>query len=353
MCEFYFLLSSNRFRQLLQSFLELQGEFLVAFLADRLHVKLHKLVLESELGVAGGAGEAVDTPGLVQGRHHISFNYTVAVIANVSKQLIVVGLAVGQALAFIVAVSQERFFTLSTNKMLHVPLFAHGVDHTALDGSPAGSADRDTHLIVTGQTVQLALQLTGVSSQLLPAVGAVEVVRVVRVVLKKQWSFINNGVTLLTDVFPQAPGFLPVVAWTTQVSASIFDKPHVCENSLADVAAETVRVPAVVHGFDHSANDELSTLMTAGRKEHLEIMFAVFSSLELVEESLGELLETLGAHEALLVVQLAVTVDDLLGRSEATFTALTHGVGQSVGHVKFSVKITKLLINFHIAFPSL
>lgn len=51
---------------------------------------------------------------------------------------------------------------------LHVPLFTHGVDHTALDGASAGPADGDAHLVVAGQTVELALQLPGVSSQLLP-----------------------------------------------------------------------------------------------------------------------------------------------------------------------------------------
>ena len=53
----------------------------------------------------------------------------------------------------------------------------------------------------------------------------------------------------------------------------------------------------------------------------------------LIEESLWELLETLGADEALLVVQLPVAVDDLLCRGEATLAAFTHGVGQGVGHV--------------------
>lgn len=56
----------SQFRQLLQTLLQLQGEFLVAFLAHRLHVKLHKLVLQCELDVAGGAGEAVHTPSLVE-----------------------------------------------------------------------------------------------------------------------------------------------------------------------------------------------------------------------------------------------------------------------------------------------
>lgn len=52
-------------------------------------------------------------------------------------------------------------------KYLHVPLFAHGIDHAALDGSPAGAADRHAQLIVTRQTVQLTPQLPGFGRQLL------------------------------------------------------------------------------------------------------------------------------------------------------------------------------------------
>lgn len=44
-------------------------------------------------------------------------------------------------------------------------------------------------------------------------------------------------------------------------------------------------------------------------------------------------METLGAHEALLVVKFPVTVDYLLQGGEATLAALAHGVSQSVGHV--------------------
>lgn len=53
--------------------------------------------------------------------------------------------------------------------------------------------------------------------RVVPAVVAVEVVRVVGVVLEQQRLLLNDGVTLLTDVLAQAPSFLPVVAWTTQV----------------------------------------------------------------------------------------------------------------------------------------
>lgn len=51
----------------------------------------------------------------------------------------------------------------------------------------------------------------------------------------------------------------------------------------------------------------------------------------LVEESFGELLEALRAHEALLVVQLAVAVDDLLGGGEAALASLAGRVRQGIG----------------------
>lgn len=50
-----------------------------------------------------------------------------------------------------------------------MPLLAHSVNHTALNGSPTGPADGDTHLVVAGQAVELPLQLPGISCQLLTA----------------------------------------------------------------------------------------------------------------------------------------------------------------------------------------
>lgn len=54
---------------------------------------------------------------------------------------------------------------------LDVPLLAHGIYNTPLDGSPAGAADWDTHLVMAGQTVELSLQLSGISCQLLAVNG--------------------------------------------------------------------------------------------------------------------------------------------------------------------------------------
>ena len=41
----------------------------------------------------------------------------------------------------------------------------------------------------------------------------------------------------------------------------------------------------------------------------------------------------MGAHEAVLVVQLSVAVDNTLGGGEAGLAALAHGIGQGIGHV--------------------
>jgi len=54
-----------------------------------------------------------------------------------------------------------------------------------------------------------------------PAVIAVEVVRMVRVILENQRDVINDGLTFLADVLPQTVSLLTVVTWTAQVSVNI------------------------------------------------------------------------------------------------------------------------------------
>lgn len=51
-----------------------------------------------------------------------------------------------------------------------------------------------------------------------PAVVAVEVIRVIRVVLEQQRLLVDDGVALLTDVLAETPSLLSVVARAAQVS---------------------------------------------------------------------------------------------------------------------------------------
>lgn len=62
--------------------------------------------------------------------------------------------------------------------------------------------------------------------------------------------------------------------------------------------------------------------------------FMLLSKLtHLIEKSFWKLLETLSAHETLFMVQLAITVYNLLGGRKTPPAALTSGVSKGIGHV--------------------
>lgn len=102
------------------------------------------------------------------------------------------------------------------------------------------------------------------------------------------------------------------------------EKPNICQNLLVIATHCPLGVfKSVSYCINHlSLDHESYTENTLLRTKYY-----------LIEKSLRKLLETLGAHKALLVVKLPIAVHYLLYRGKATLAALTHGIGQSTGHV--------------------
>jgi len=198
---------------------------------------LIELCFHGHLLVTGGTGKVVDTPGLVEGGEHICLYDLVAHLTKVSKQLVVVGLTVGEPLPLVVAVSKERLLALSTNKVLNVPVLAEGCHHPLFYGAPACATDGDAHLVVAAEAVELiqligrvarsGAHLSSCSCEFLLAAGAGEVVGVVHLAPEPQGVPIYDGVALLAHVLPLTSRFYLSIAVVAEGPALILDEPKV------------------------------------------------------------------------------------------------------------------------------
>ena len=65
-----------------------------------------------------------NSPRLVERPDDVTLDDLVAHVTQIPEQLVVVGLAVGQALALKVAVAQEWLLALGAHKVLHAPVLA-------------------------------------------------------------------------------------------------------------------------------------------------------------------------------------------------------------------------------------
>lgn len=147
-----------------------------------------KLHVEAATFQGGGRHEGSDRQQAnCESPHHVNMPFTVGVTSSLVKRVALKGaLAYSAQVVLHVHVkeggvkTENRYSWISVLKSfnlsiwrfwashLHVPLLAHGIDHTSLNGSPTGSTDGDAHLVVTGQTVELPLQLSSIRRQLLP-----------------------------------------------------------------------------------------------------------------------------------------------------------------------------------------
>lgn len=209
-------------------------------------------------------------------------------------------------------VAKEWLLTLGTDEVLDMPVLAKSSDHSFLDRPSASTTNRDAHLVVAAEAIQVPFDLACLSSKFHTASSAVEMVRVIRLTAELEWHVINDAVALVADVFATGCGLFLCIALMTQSPPSIFDEALVCKRDSADLATETLWVPVVVHGLDYATNNEFATLATAWCEENVEVMLAVLATLKLIEDAFRKWPEALATDEASLVPDFAMGVHNLL-----------------------------------------
>lgn len=87
----------------------------------------------------------------------------------------------------------------------------------------------------------------------------------------------------------------------TEGATAALDETQIGQFDVTLFAAETARMPVLVHRFDHPTDDEFAAFTAARREQHLEVVLAVLASLELEESAVFEDLETLCTPIILLI----------------------------------------------------
>lgn len=294
--------------------------------------------------------------------------------AQISKQLMVMGLAVSQTTLLVVAMSEERLLALGADKMLqsrntmlqnltasnhltthlNMPVLSQRRNDALLDRTPTRATNRNSHPIVAPQAIQLVhivgrvpgtvLHLPGRRVQLDPARGTVKVVPVVDLTPEPQRRIVNHSVALVAHVLAQPNLLLLSVAVVAQRPVLVPDEARIGQRDAAPLARKAIRMPVGGHRLDDAPNHKVVALVAARRKQDVEVLLAVLATLELVENPILELPEALGTtatdpinkdtfftkkkttilHKALSVPQLSVGVDDPLMRFEALVATGTH-----------------------------
>lgn len=96
-------------------------------------------------------------------------------------------------------------------------------------------------------------------------------------------------------MFAHSDGLRVRIAVMAQRLMLVADEARVRQLFVAVFATEAAGMPIRGHRLDHSTNDEFAAFIAARREEHLEVSLAVLATLELVEDSVGERPEALGA----------------------------------------------------------
>lgn len=193
-----------------QSTAQFGWELLVTASAGRAFVIFVEFTSGTQRCITHGAGKVVYTPCFVQCRENITSNDLVAHIAQVSKQLMVMLLAVGKALLLVMAMTMEWLLTFGTYEVLNMPMLSKGSDNSLLDRTSASTANGYTHLVMTTKTEKIIHIIGSISRAMFDfssrmiefhaAGGTCEVVAMIHFATVTQWFAVDYTVALMAHV---------------------------------------------------------------------------------------------------------------------------------------------------------
>jgi hypothetical protein len=87
----------------------------------------------------------------------------------------------------------------------------------------------------------------------------------------------------------------------TQSAIVVANEARIRQFNMTKLTAEALRMPACIHCLNDTPNDNVTALVAVRRKKDTKIFLAIFSSFELVENSILKGSEALSATKKILI----------------------------------------------------
>lgn len=140
-------------------------------------------------------------------------------------------------------------------------------------------------------------------------------ITVINFTAESQRSAIDESMTLLARVLANLRSFDTCITTMTQSSVIVANKAGISQFLRAQLATEAFRMPAGLHGFNDSTDDDVATLVAKWCIKNPKVLFAVLATLKFIEDSVLESAEALGAPK-----KVSLKFKLIYRRSMSTYT---------------------------------
>jgi hypothetical protein len=123
---------------------------------------------------------------------------------------------------------------------------------------------------------------------------------VINFTAEAQRGAVNDAMALMARILANFWCFNVGIASMTQCPIVVANEARIGQFLCAQLTAEAIGMPAGLHGFNNTPNNNFAALVAVWRKKHTEVLLAVLPALKFVENSVLELTEALSATENIL-----------------------------------------------------